>query len=723
MAISRFDSPAQAEFMQTYVPVPFEELMQAGAVQQQRWEDSDATAQEVQSIFGNIPSLSNVTLSSGEVLEVGNAKHVQAKVDEFQTRLDEISSNFSNKASVEHRSALKALITDLRKEQGSSGLFGRSAADVENYQAFIKSREDAKLGSKLHRATYSDEYLKQFAAGAQEGYNPFTGGGPILGDVDIHEELNKTLKNVGEVVLSNPSVANMPLDQILRYYSSGVGYDRLVGITENLIVQNEDIKQDIIAQEYAKGYRDEDLEEAVNKRISQYADTMAKVYTKQKLNTSWTNDALAIHAGKNKIDNQEMVFANRVNLPLPAVKGFQNNEELDATIEARKNTAAELAVTAMEALTAEWNMPEGTITVDPTTGELIANEPAEGLSYIDTGAPAEFTDVARLVHGYNMQIRQANKAASDALRLKNNMMRKHGITEEYLNSPEHLKAVEEAKKKASQEFDKYANTGTIGVGGAPTNIKSANDPKYREVQESILDPRNVDKARQEYANAYYTEHISDFDPRYSAMNKELKEMSTSNSFEAAVVNLPKDFKNYLELSIANLPYDAALNWKDARKGTGPLTEDERTALIDKAETKPVALGPYYDQATGKMEVLYSVKDKNGKTFTVSSSMPLGMEKELYKAGLFDQFTSAVYTGLYEQIGAANNISGTGVLNMPGGVSVNYYGKNSTGQYVVDIPLEGGGVEAIPFNTEGEMINTLTQISRAAVAKELNLENK
>ena len=37
MAISRFDSPAQAEFMQTYVPVPFEELMQAGAVQQQRW--------------------------------------------------------------------------------------------------------------------------------------------------------------------------------------------------------------------------------------------------------------------------------------------------------------------------------------------------------------------------------------------------------------------------------------------------------------------------------------------------------------------------------------------------------------------------------------------------------------------------------------------------------------------------------------------------------------
>src|SRR5690554_1721992 len=170
MAISRYDSPAQAEFMQTYVPVPFEELMQAGAVQQQRWEDSEAASQEVQSIFGNIPSLSNVTLSTGEVLEVGNAKHVQAKVDEFQARLDEISSNFSNKASVEHRSALKALITDLRKEQGSSGLFGKSAADVAAWQQIQKQIEEAKLGSTPHRAVYSDLSLRQFADASQRGY-------------------------------------------------------------------------------------------------------------------------------------------------------------------------------------------------------------------------------------------------------------------------------------------------------------------------------------------------------------------------------------------------------------------------------------------------------------------------------------------------------------------------------------------------------------------------
>ena len=119
------------------------------------------------------------------------------------------------------------------------------------------------------------------------------------------------------------------------------------------------------------------------------------------------------------------------------------------------------------------------------------------------------------------------------------------------------------------------------------------------------------------------------------------------------------------------------NWigRMLRKGTTPLTEKERINLIDKAETKPVALGPYYDQATGKMEVLYSVKrQEGGIIYSVLHLCHKGMEKELYKNGLFDQFTSAVYTGLYDQIGAANNAAGTGVLNMPGDLSVDYYGK-------------------------------------------------
>lgn len=61
--------------------------------------------------------------------------------------------------------------------------------------------------------------------------------------------------------------------------------------------------------------------------------------------------------------------------------------------------------------------------------------------------------------------------------------------------------------------------------------------------------------------------------------------------------------------------------------------------------------------------------------------------------------------------------------MPGDLSVDYYGKNSTGQYVVGIPLEGGKVEAVSFDTEGDMVNRLTQLSKAAIAKEIEQENK
>ena len=296
--VNLYDQPAQAQFMQTYVPVPFEELMQAGAMQQQRWEEGIKAEDALQTDFGNIQYLRNVSDTAGNVYETGIEKYAEEAVGQFKDRLEDIVAGVADKTSPEYRASIRNLVTDWRKANGPQGQFGRMKADVDRYKSRTESIEKEKIGSKTHRGVYSDMQTQNYLKQLQKGYTDYNVSTPILKDVDIHKELNETLKNVGETVLSNPSVANMPMDQVLRYHSSGVGYDRLVGITKNLISQNEDVKQDIIAQEIAKGNQGEDLEAAVNARIDQYANTMAKIYTKQKLDTSWTSDELAIHTGK-----------------------------------------------------------------------------------------------------------------------------------------------------------------------------------------------------------------------------------------------------------------------------------------------------------------------------------------------------------------------------------------------------------------------------------------
>ena len=42
MAVNRYDQPIDSQFINTYVPIPFEQMLQAGAMKQQRYDQSAA---------------------------------------------------------------------------------------------------------------------------------------------------------------------------------------------------------------------------------------------------------------------------------------------------------------------------------------------------------------------------------------------------------------------------------------------------------------------------------------------------------------------------------------------------------------------------------------------------------------------------------------------------------------------------------------------------------
>lgn len=692
--ISRYDSPAQAEFMQTYVPVPFEELMQAGAVQQQRWEDSEATSQEVQSIFGNIPSLSNVTLSSGEVLEVGNAKHVQAKVDEFQTRLDEISSNFSNKASVEHRSALKALITDLRKEQGSSGLFGKSAADVATWQQIQQQREEAKLGSTPHRAVYSDLSLRQFADASQRGYSQLSGTAPILEDVNIAEELGKTLGKMESTLIMEGGISKDELDQIRKTgNTTGKTFDRVKTVASRLIWQDPKLRADLEAQ---ARYYGQDVEEL----IEETANTMALNFYGETATTSWANDPVA--AARRASQGDTPSVATRLNMRVPG-RSFKSMAGLTTE---RMERAQQIEVTreaAINDLVNVWGVDPNAIQVDPVTGELKVD--AVGIPVNETGGTINEAAIGRMVLQNNVAIAQNRKALEDVERHRRNLFKQAGVTEEEFERlvEEHGPEIVEKYRKVGVPIDSsfFINDYFGGKG-------TVEDVIEQEVFEMLVKR----------------------DDRFKQIAETLEKEGEDNTAEVRAFNVPKPLQKYMQDNILNFGLRGiSVEWADDSHPLRELEKDEKNKYLqENAEYPPKFTGNVFVDHNGNIVGLYNVYDSKGKLEGhVKAHIPEGGEVELYKAGMIDEANIIIQNKVYNAVDGILGVNGvgTGVLELSPDFQPEIVYSSPSGEVHVAFPVEvNGRIEAQgqTFKTVGEMINALISLHRLSMEQAVNANN-
>ena len=59
MAINRYDTPARSEFINTYVPIPFEQMVAAGQVQQQRYDQAAAALDQKLADAANLKAIPN----------------------------------------------------------------------------------------------------------------------------------------------------------------------------------------------------------------------------------------------------------------------------------------------------------------------------------------------------------------------------------------------------------------------------------------------------------------------------------------------------------------------------------------------------------------------------------------------------------------------------------------------------------------------------------------
>jgi hypothetical protein len=59
MAVNRYDTPARSEFINTYVPIPFEQMVAAGQVQQQRYDQAAAALDQKLADAANLKAIPN----------------------------------------------------------------------------------------------------------------------------------------------------------------------------------------------------------------------------------------------------------------------------------------------------------------------------------------------------------------------------------------------------------------------------------------------------------------------------------------------------------------------------------------------------------------------------------------------------------------------------------------------------------------------------------------
>lgn len=154
MAISRYDTPAQLQLMNTYVPLPYQELM-AGLQAKEKQQAAALTG------VAKIGDLETQALNLGNLPEGTDYERVLKVQKEIDDKIDALSSGM-DLTTPEGKRAERDLYKYARKVYGQSGIMTAAQA---SYNARVKLQDEynkALLKGKPHRAEQVQKAMEFF---------------------------------------------------------------------------------------------------------------------------------------------------------------------------------------------------------------------------------------------------------------------------------------------------------------------------------------------------------------------------------------------------------------------------------------------------------------------------------------------------------------------------------------------------------------------------------
>lgn len=300
--INRYDQPAQSQFINTYVPIPFDVLAQAGMARQQRHDQVMEQELEFDPTAG--PSLKYITTPMGEPLEVGDRAAVETAQQEFENRLSNLSqlAGTTDRGDPRYQRELRSLYRDLAKARSSAGVFGRAKANVERYkqiQEQIAENPDVQKAPWL--ANQLEAQIRQFADASRQGAGIADLQAPAgIGEyVDRTAEFNDAIKNINSIILD---IVDTPAEALMNnpgYIKtgkfSGIPRSKIQDAARAYLKTNNSVTQDLAQQrEYLENYTDmsdAEIEQIMQREKQELENYLVSIYTESDATYNFKSDA------------------------------------------------------------------------------------------------------------------------------------------------------------------------------------------------------------------------------------------------------------------------------------------------------------------------------------------------------------------------------------------------------------------------------------------------
>ena len=275
MASNRYDSPAEYHPIDTYVPIPFQEISQAAQYRQKRADEIEATEVKLGDL-AVAKGLDAVRLSNGELMKVNDLTDARKFVDDYNLKLTSIANKIGtgDRSNPEYRREVLRLTSELKNALGSEGALGKATYNQEQYkqlqETLMKSADD--ISKQPWLAGQYDDELRRFASSPGTALQSGVGIGKYVDRVKDIDDLTKGMESqfMGE---GKPTV---DANGVITYsQASGVSPKRVAEVVKNIMSSGNVAKsfQDE-AIHLAKNYMRDGLskEEAATKATKEVTD-------------------------------------------------------------------------------------------------------------------------------------------------------------------------------------------------------------------------------------------------------------------------------------------------------------------------------------------------------------------------------------------------------------------------------------------------------------------
>ena len=570
MAITRYDTPAEMQVMDTYVPIPFEALAQAGLHKRKLYEESKADEEAALESYAGVKALDKVYIPGKGYVDVGDAKAVKDRTAKLQDKVYNLVNSGQDKASPLYRSQLANILRETRLEFAPDGVIGRA---MQNYSAYgelnKRMRENEDLQSSPYLALGAANELEQYAASSKDGVGYLAGQASIGKDPKITERLTAALSHIKGNVSS--SIQEDLDNGIIRKEDvESVTAQRVAQATADLIESMPDVKEALnnqVAWNNRAGGSD-----TYEDSVYRLAGSMSNIfsYSKSKkdldLNSGWATMKKEESASPIEVPTVQKVQGTNINdyqgLKAKLAEAVKNVENIDSTI-AKYKQALQKSPTML----------------DPTGR---TNSQVSIQSEIDK------------LEGEKKALQSNYKTLEE---FKELALTRVGLDSGAIEKQYGKKAVDEAKAKAAAmpEEQKVALLEMLGI---DSSIK-------------------IPKGELDYL-AFLPGAVSSRAEKFKQLDKELKEISENYVHSSNAVMLSKehmsqiDSENYKAALLAG----GNLKWADIQHQAGEQ--------VDPAKVKPKnmkAIGADKDPLSGARVSKYIVTDDDGAVIgTLSAPM-------------------------------------------------------------------------------------------------------